>query len=179
MTAVTRPNARRPLRVTREKVEGGVVGLVPDAPQDQRVEWGDAYLEAFGTKAKPVADRLLNQLLNATNDPSETSINTALAMVQEIAPADPVEAMLAVQMIGIHTAAMDAMRRSLHPDQSAEGRALYLGLAPKLTSTFAAHAEALNRSRGKTVTQVVRVEKVVVEDGGQAVVGAVAGRSGG
>ena len=60
------------------------------------------------------------------------------------------------------------------PQQHAAERALN-----KLARTYAAQMETLKRYRSKG-TQVVRVERVTVESGGQAVVGNVAhgGRGG-
>jgi hypothetical protein len=49
-----------------------------------------------------------------------------------------------------------------------------LNAAAKLANAAAGLAHALARLRGQGTTQVVRVEKVVVEPGAQAVVGAVA-----
>ncbi len=54
-----------------------------------------------------------------------------------------------------------------------------LSQANRLSRTFAALAEALNRHRGKSGQQTVRVEHVTVNDGGQAIVGAVATGGGG
>ena len=46
-------------------------------------------------------------------------------------------------------------------------------LASRLVRSFAALTDALNRHRGKGSQQVVRVEHVTVQAGGQAIVGAV------
>ena len=51
-------------------------------------------------------------------------------------------------------------------------------MADKLVRSFAALTDALNRHRGKG-QQVVRVEHVTVQAGGQAIVGAVAQGGGG
>ena len=51
-----------------------------------------------------------------------------------------------------------------------------LNAAAKLANAAAGLAHALTRLRGQGTTQVVRVEKVVVEPGARAVVGAVAQR---
>ena len=53
-----------------------------------------------------------------------------------------------------------------------------MGAADKLVRSFAALLEALNRHRGKG-QQVVRVEHVTVQAGGQAIVGAVTQGGGG
>src|SRR5215211_8487249 len=54
-----------------------------------------------------------------------------------------------------------------------------LEFAGKLSRTYAALLDALDRHRGKGQPQVVRVERVTVEAGGQAIVGAVSQGGGG
>ena len=82
--------------------------------------------------------------------------------------------MLASQMIVAHVAAIDASRRALHVEQTAGGRAAYLGLARKLMTLFTAQMDALDRYRGKARTQKIVIERVLVAPGAQAIVGAVA-----
>ena len=52
-------------------------------------------------------------------------------------------------------------------------RATYGALAAKLMRTFTMQLDALGRLRGQATKQVVQVEHVNVQAGGQAVVGAV------
>lgn len=47
---------------------------------------------------------------------SQTALNAALAQIAGIAPGDPLEGMLAVQMVGVHAAAMEHLSRSLTND---------------------------------------------------------------
>lgn len=133
---------------------------------------------AFGTDDPDIRTVLFNQLINmAHTDMSKPvdqfTLDRALALMVGIEPRDAVEAMLAVQMVAVQIAAMDAARRSMGAGQTAVGYQMYLSLSGKLMRTFAAQLEALNRGRGKGVTQRVVVERVNVEPGGQAVVGAV------
>ena len=90
-----------------------------------------------------------------------------------IEPKDPVEGMLAAQMVATHDAAMECFRRAHLPEQSFEGRKAALGFANKLVRSYAALVDTLDKHRGKG-QQVVRVEHVTVQAGGQAIVGAVA-----
>ncbi len=87
--------------------------------------------------------------------------------------------MLAAQLLGLHEAAMECLRRGAVAGQTFEGRQANLGQASKLTRSYAVLLEALDRHRGKGQPQVVRVERVTVEAGGQAIVGAVAHPGGG
>src|SRR5690348_9806574 len=50
----------------------------------------------------------------------------AYAGLAGIDPQDEIEGMMAAQMISIHTAVMDVMRRSVAPEQTPESRRLYL-----------------------------------------------------
>src|SRR5688500_7106897 len=60
-----------------------------------------------------------------------------------------------------------------------KGRQANLNAAAKLSRTCAALLEGLDRHRGKGQPQVVRVERVTVEAGGRAIVGAVSQQGGG
>ena len=81
--------------------------------------------------------------------------------------------MSAAQMIVVHDAALECFRRAHLPEQTFEGRQAALGQANKLVRSYTTLLEALDRHRGKGQPQVVRVERVTVEAGGQAIVGAV------
>jgi hypothetical protein len=138
-----------------------------------------AFLTAFGTTERLVAEVLFGQLLNAFQTTPEkgidsTTANAALALIHSIRPRDTIEAMLGIQLVITHVAAMEASRRALHPEQTAAGRIAYLNLSRKLMSLFTAQTDALNRHRGKGTTQKIVIERVLVAPGAQAVVGAIA-----
>ena len=99
-----------------------------------------------------------------------------------IAPKDELEGMLAAQMVATHNAAMECYRRAMLPEQPLETWQARLNQANKLVRSFAALTEALNRHRGKGISeQKMTVEHVHVYEGGQAIVGTVSqgGRGGG
>jgi hypothetical protein len=101
----------------------------------------------------------------------EGASNFALGFVDAMAPKDAAEALLFTQMAAIHQVSM-AMARRLNlvetiPQKDSAERALN-----KLTRTFAAQMDTLKRYRSKA-QQTVRVERVNVHEGGQAVVGNV------
>lgn len=102
---------------------------------------------------------------------SETATNCALTFVSEMKPRDPAELLLLTQMAAIHQATLTMARRLNHTDtiprQDSAERSLN-----KLARTFSAQMEALKRYRSKG-QHVVRVERVNVEAGAQAVVGNV------
>lgn len=92
--------------------------------------------------------------------------------MRSIKPTDSLERMLAVQMVSMHHAAMECLRRASLEDQTKEARESNLNQATKLTGLFTRQMEALDKHRGKG-QQKVTVEHVHVESGGQAVVGSV------
>lgn len=131
---------------------------------------------------------LLNQKMNEIigllwlpNTLSETDRNArivkATELFESLAPSDGVEAMLALQMVGTHAAALECLRRAMIPDQLLPAFDTNLRSTQKLMALFTRQMEALNRHRGKG-QQKVTVEYVNVEPGAQAIVGSVeTGRS--
>jgi hypothetical protein len=97
-----------------------------------------------------------------------------LGFLSGVEPKDELEGMLAAQLLASHNAAMECYRRAMISEQTFEGRKENLNQANKLSRTHASLLEALNRHRGKG-QQKVTVEHVHVHEGGQAIVGNVAG----
>lgn len=135
---------------------------------------GDFDRIHFAAGHPAVADGLTGQLaiLGAHGArTSEQATNFALGFVDSMKPKDAAEALLTAQMAAIHQATMMMARRLNHveniPQQDAAERALN-----KLARTFVAQMDILKRYRSKG-QQTVRVERVTVQDGGQAIVGAV------
>src|SRR5260370_41154956 len=62
---------------------------------------------------------------------------------------DMLEAMTATMLVGAQHAALDSLRRVMHPDQTAAGRELYESLAFKGMRAFAQLFEALNSEAGQ------------------------------
>jgi hypothetical protein len=141
-----------------------------------------ALCSVFGVTEIEVARSLLSQLVSVldpgANKTTEMA-SDALAIIRNIQPRDSLEAMTATMLVAAQHAALDTMRRALHPDQSPGGRALYAGLGLKAMRTYARLLEALQQGRGKGVEQRIIVERVTVAPGGQAVVGSVDVNGGG
>ncbi|MEO6056548.1 MAG: hypothetical protein ABIQ49_06890 [Gemmatimonadales bacterium] len=108
--------------------------------------------------------------------------NVAVAMVHAIGPQDPVEVILASQMVAAHDAAMEMIRRARLDDQPSAVIDSCITRATRLMRTVTAQVVALKDYRSKG-HQTVTVQHVDVRDGGQAIVGDVvmstAGRGGG
>jgi hypothetical protein len=112
-------------------------------------------------------------LKNSSPEERDKQLRATIAALISIEPKDELEGMMAAQLIAAHNAAMECYRRAMIGEQTFEGRRENLAQANKLSRTYAALLEALNRHRGKG-QQKVTVEHVHVHAGGQAVVGMVA-----
>jgi hypothetical protein len=162
-------------RVTRAEQATGKVSVT--------IEPG-ALCAIFGVADPDVATRLLSQLVSVLQpDPGKpvdaAVVNQALAMIEGIRPNDTLEAMIGIMMIGAQHAALDSMRRGLHPEQSPIGRQSYVSLGLKAMRTASELVGALNHHRGKGPTQHILVERLTVEPGGRAIVGGIDARKGG
>jgi len=105
-------------------------------------------------------------------------IARALKLYESIEPEGGLEGMLAAQMVGTHSAALECLRRAAVEGQTFAGRDQSLKHAQKLMTLYTQQLAALNKHRGKG-QQKVTVEHVNVAAGGQAIVGNVeTGQSG-
>ncbi len=104
----------------------------------------------------------------------ETKMNAALAVIGGLQPKNEAEAMLASQMALTHATAMTLLGRTRRTGEHMmlEHLAVYGNIGAKLLRAFTGQVEALAKLRRPAV-QVVRVERVNVADGGQAIVGAI------
>jgi hypothetical protein len=178
MNRYTERTARRP--PARIKVARGKGGVTTRSDHPDLGTGTVNLMNALGTASLPFMQGLLRQITNVASQgqqPDEANINFVLAVVNGIEPRDEVEAMLGAQMAAVHMATMTFARRLAHveniPQQDAAERALN-----KLGRTFTTQMEALKRYRS-TGQQTVRVERVNVEAGGQAIVGSVTAPSSG
>ncbi len=92
-------------------------------------------------------------------------------------PKDEIEGMLAAQATALHFTSMECLRRAMLPNQPPDIASRLRKDGTNLARGMTDMLEALDRKRGKG-PQVVRVERVVVQDGGQAIVGTVAAGAG-
>jgi hypothetical protein len=99
---------------------------------------------------------------------SDEQLGATVAAMAAMQPADALEGMVGA----IHHAAMECYRRAAIDGQSFHGWREALNQASKLSRTFAALSEALDRRRGKGQQRII-VEHVHVHAGGQAIVGSV------
>jgi hypothetical protein len=85
-----------------------------------------------------------------------------------IKPNDPIEGMLASQIIAAHEAAMHLRQLAWHPDQSFVVQTRFLELAEKAARTMAMLTERLDQHRGRGQQQII--VKHVTVNADQAVV---------
>lgn len=107
---------------------------------------------------KPVKDDLANRY--------------SFAAVHSLEARDGLEALLAVQMVGVHSLAMKFLAIAAVEGQTTAAIELSTNRADRLLRTFAMQVEALKKYRSKG-EQHCTVEHVHVHSGGEAVVGAV------
>jgi hypothetical protein len=156
--ARVKARGRRPLRFTVERRSGKPVRLNqinvhPDVA-------GFRMMNTLGTTSIDLADRLISQILNATHlqpsgEPvSENTLNAALGAVAGIAPRDEAEALLAVQMVGVHWTAMELLRQAGATNSRFQFNDAG-NMAVKLLRTYTAQLEALKRYRSAGEQRVV------------------------
>lgn len=172
---MTKSNGTPPAPARTQPRNAPAVALHWDAGDVLRVEpTGDHDRIRRAAGNAQVADGLVGQaaVLGSHGQRIDAAATGfVLGFVDGMAPRDPAETLLLAQMAAIHQATMMMARRLNHVEnlrqQDAAERALN-----KLARTYAAQVEALKRYRSKG-QQVVRVERVNVASGGQAVVGNV------
>ena len=97
----------------------------------------------------------------------------SIDLFESLKPADGLEGMLAVQMVGTHNAAVESLRRAMIYNQSLEAQKVYLSQAERLMGMYMRQVDALAKHRGKAQPNIT-VGQVNVESGGRAIVGNVA-----
>ena len=161
--------------MTAKKPANTPTTVVADDPDDRK----GRLKNIGGSQSDHWNNTLANQavqalwLKNSSPEERDKQLSATVAALMGIAPKDELEGMMAAQLVAAHNAAMECYRRAMIGEQSFEGRRENLTQANKLSRTYAALVEALNRHRGKG-QQKVTVEHVHVHAGGQAVVGMVA-----
>jgi len=131
-------------------------------------------MAALGTYDLDFLGPLLSQVGNGVSvngELQEDSLQFVISFIKSIGPESEVEAMLAAQMAAVHICALDASRRYLW-SSSLAGKDSAERAMTKMTRTFTTQMETLKKYRAKA-QQTVRVERVTVNEGGQAIVGDV------
>lgn len=132
------------------------------------------FSEGTGTDSHALAELITDQVLRACLVPGHDrgTLNQAvLDFLDELRPANPLQGMLAGQIVACHFLALSQMGKAAQaPDLKSQ--AAHLQLATKLQRTFNTQLETWMKLRGQQ-QQKVLVEHVHVHEGGQAIVGNV------
>ena len=164
----------QPVRVRLERINCNLAKAHPVGGKGQL--WWAQLNKALGTSSNAFVNASLFQLQGAARLPgsgiSEIAVNAALAMIEAAAPKDEIEAALAVQMAATNSAAMAVLER-LGNGHASERRVAALGsAAARLLRAYTHQVETLRRLRHGG-EQLIRIERVDVNDGGQAIIGNV------
>ncbi|WP_136808729.1 hypothetical protein [Desulfosediminicola flagellatus] len=137
-----------------------------------QIDSGD-FKKAFGISDPVIANIIGTQILKSAPNlyaDEDGHPEAIVMMLKEFKPRDGVEAMLAAQAILVHFVAMHQYSKVQVADYVDNAKAA-IDTGIRLTKTFTGILEALDRYRGKAAKQKIVVERVVVTEGGQAVVG--------
>lgn len=137
----------------------------------------DQIRQLYGLKTQQAANLLMEIGLSAFGQKGLDYMDIVPALAVEMEPRDAVEAMLINQMAATHYAVSSMSSRFLYTD-SPDLCETYERSLTRLNRTFLAQVEGLKKYRAKA-QQVVRVERVEVREGGQAIVGSVTHEGGG
>ncbi|MES2847369.1 MAG: hypothetical protein V4747_20305 [Pseudomonadota bacterium] len=130
----------------------------------------------FGVKTDPAALGLFLTTLTGLGLAGAPFRDFAFAMGAEMEPGNAFEAMLVAQIAVTHSAMMAASQQAWDAP-SIEAREAYDRIVNRLARTCLAQMEQFRRQRQGNA-QIVRVEHVTVNEGGQAIVGNITGKPG-
>ncbi|ASP22466.1 hypothetical protein ANTHELSMS3_03847 [Antarctobacter heliothermus] len=125
----------------------------------------------LGMKTPDAAQGVFYSALEALGASAKSKAQLVAAMFAEIEPRDGIEAMLVAQMTATHVAMAVVSEKMSHASMFTV-RESYERSMTRLSRTYLAQMDALKKYRAKA-QQVVRVERVTVHEGGQAIVGDV------
>jgi hypothetical protein len=137
----------------------------------------DMIKNLFGMKTRVAANGVLITGLASLGKRGDAYYGMLTNMAVEMEPKDAVEAMLITQMTATNSALSYALQQMVDSPQLKRVEA-FDRIANKLARTFTLQVEALKKYRAKA-QQIVRVERVDVHEGGQAIVGDVTHQAGG
>jgi len=165
------------VRVRLERINCDVSRSLP--PDGDRQVWIDRLKVALGTASMEFVETTLFQLQAAARLPnsgvSEIAVNAALSMIESEQPRNETECAIVIQMACVHSATMAVLGR-IGGGHGGDRHVLATATAvSRLSRTFAILVETLRRLRTGS-SQVIRIERVDVREGGQAVIGNIGAR---
>ena len=154
------------------------IGFKHDDENEIRVNVPDpqTLLDLFGTDNEELAKMMLVQVAGACGTREHPLAHQGrrfmLALIEDFAPRDATERMLAVQMAATHASLMLASAK-MNDAETLQQHEIYERSFNRMARTFTAQVEALRKHRNGGQSKVI-VEHVTVNEGGQAIVGNVA-----
>ncbi|MEQ9695936.1 hypothetical protein [Shimia sp. SDUM112013] len=143
---------------------------------DIAVGSSDTIPALLGMKTPDAANVVFCSALEALGTGVDDAGGMASAMFAELEPRDAIEAMLVVQITTTHVAMTKAAGKMTHQTMTRQ-RESHERAMVRLGRLFTTQMDALKKYRRKA-QQVVRVERVTVNEGGQAIVGDVTASKG-
>lgn len=128
-----------------------------------------------GSKNHHFNDALIGEVLRVVNHrgseaDAATTIGAITSAMEAFHPKNEIEGMLAAQAVAMHFGAMACFGKAASPNRHPDVASKLRKDGANLSRGMVDMIEAFDRKRGKR-PQVVRVERVVVHEGGQAIVG--------
>jgi|SRR5580693_4241294 hypothetical protein len=161
----------------KPKNTGNGAALQKTYSSEELAKIREKFCKLTGTTTESGAQRITSQMAAmmvwGRKNTDEQKAVAALDLIMELAPANATEALLAVQMLGVHEAALLFLQRATAEAQTFEGCDANVLRAARLMRLFSEQVELVAKLKGKTSQQKVTVEHVHIHQGGQAIVGAV------
>jgi len=160
---------------------GATVTQAPGEPA--KIDCGDnknPFQYIGGSSSPAFNSTLLRETLDTLSPRAEGTTSrrfaAAAAALAAFKPADEIEGMLAGQAVALHFATMECLRRAMLPDQPSETASKLRKDGANMARAMTDMLAALDAKRGKGSQQLMRIERVVVHEGGRAaIVGNVQG----
>ncbi|MEP5761154.1 MAG: hypothetical protein ABJ327_17930 [Litoreibacter sp.] len=159
------------VETSNEKIRVPQINISKEGVIELHLRNEDEFIALAGAKTIEAANGIVVSSMNALGQRSNIYSQLAVSMLVELEPKDAIESMLVCQMTATHVAIAEWSARSINAE-NAELRDKYNIMVNRLNRTFCTQVETLKKYRAKA-TQTVRVERVEVSEGGQAIVGHV------
>ncbi|HEX5931429.1 MAG TPA: hypothetical protein VFY74_06735 [Methyloceanibacter sp.] len=176
MTSESVVNHEHPNRVSIEVEKGeGRYAVKAPANQDKR-DWTRRLQKALGSRSKAFIVASLDRLLAACHlprqlIPTSTSVSSALALIESLEPKNEIEAALAVEIACLHAACGTLLGRLADACLDRPTIAAANAVAKLERALHSAINTFYRVKHGNT--QVIRIERIEIQSGAQAVLGPV------
>ncbi len=165
------------MKNNQRKSERSFAAVVPPASTPEKITNktpSPPAIKEIGGSGVYVWDMMMIDRVAATSptfmaEGEDFTKQMAAIALRAFKPTDTVEGMLAAQAVALHHASLECSRRAILQGQPGEIASKLRKDAANTARAMVEMCEALDRRRGKG-PQTIRVERVVVQDGGQAVV---------